>query len=79
MGERMTLASRAAAPPPKRKTQCSIGKLPLDDTERDALEALLADEAWTDPMVVAALFEEGHTASEQMLGKHRRRRCSCFS
>ena len=80
----MSLAQRAATGPTALviRATCSVGNLlaQLDETEADALRAMLADPAWshTGPgSVYEALDAEGYDVSQSQIGKHRRRQCCC--
>lgn len=77
----MALAERLTAPPTAGTPglPCSIGALldNLQGAERDALQAMLADRAWSQHMIWTALHEEGHTVGKQSINRHRGGKCRC--
>lgn len=76
----MALADRLATPPAVRRgQQCSVGALldSLDGDDLAAVQAALANPAWTEAMIWQVLTDEGYDVAKQSIGRHRRGHCSC--
>lgn len=76
----MSLADRANDGAPRvRRGVCSITRLlaELDQTEADALRAMLDDPRWPHTKIEEALAEEGHPFGQGQVGIHRRGQCGC--
>lgn len=65
--------------PPMHGLPCSIGTVleALDDTEKQALETMLADRSWSQDMIWQALKDEGYTVGRQSVNRHRADKCRC--
>jgi len=77
----VTLAARQQAGPPTvvRGKPCSIAVLlaALPKAEAEALRGILADGRWVNSAIFDMLGKEGHEASLQTIGRHRRGHCRC--
>ena len=75
----MALADAIAAATQKPGTLCTIGRVrdALDDADRAALDAALADPKITAQQIMRALRAEGHEATRSPMERHRRGDCAC--
>jgi len=73
----MSLAERLAGKPAIKTCRVGVILKALDDADRDALAAALANSAFASRGIIAALRAEGHQVSRTTLQEHRNGVCCC--
>ena len=75
----MGLADAIAEATRRPGTLCTVGRVrdALNDADRAALDAALADPAISAQQIMRALRAEGHEATRSPIERHRRGDCAC--